>query len=87
MDRIEKGEGNLGKLSQDEELYERTKNAVEKFAALVENIDQGNGTMGKLMRDPSLYNNLDQSTAELSKFIYDLRKDPKKYLTIRFHIF
>jgi hypothetical protein len=26
-------------------------------------------------------------TAEISKLLYDLRQDPKKYLTIRFHIF
>ena len=42
--------------------------------------------MGKLLKDPSLYNNLDQSTAEISKLLYDLRQDPKKYLTIRFRI-
>ena len=43
--------------------------------------------MGKLLRDPSLYNNLDKSTAEITKLIYDLRQDPKKYLTIRFRLF
>jgi phospholipid/cholesterol/gamma-HCH transport system substrate-binding protein len=39
------------------------------------------------LKDPGLYNNLDQSSAEISKFLYDLRKDPKKYLTIRFRLF
>jgi phospholipid/cholesterol/gamma-HCH transport system substrate-binding protein len=87
MDRIEKGEGTLGKLSKDEALYERTKSAFEKFTVLVDDIEQGKGTIGKLLKDPGLYNNLDQSTAEISKFLYDLRKDPKKYLTIRFRLF
>ena len=87
MDRMEKGEGTLGKLSKDEALYERTRDAFERFASLVEEIEQGKGTMGKLLKDPGLYNNLDQSTAEISKFLYDLRKDPKKYLTIRFRLF
>jgi phospholipid/cholesterol/gamma-HCH transport system substrate-binding protein len=87
MDRIEKGEGTLGKLSQDAALYEKTRVALERFASLAEQIEQGKGTMGKLLKDPGLYNNLDQSTAEISKLLYDLRQDPKKYLTIRFRVF
>lgn len=87
MARIERGEGTLGKLSKDEELYESSKRALTRFAALVEEIEQGKGTMGKLLKDPGLYNNLDQSTAEISKLLYDLRQDPKKYLTIRVRVF
>ncbi len=87
VDRIEKGEGTIGKLSKDAALYEKSKEALERFASLAEKIENGEGTMGKLLKDPALYNNLDQSSAELSKLIYDLRQDPKKYLTIRFRIF
>jgi phospholipid/cholesterol/gamma-HCH transport system substrate-binding protein len=87
MDRIEKGEGTLGKLSKDAEFYEKGKDALGRFASLMDEIEQGKGTMGKLLKDPSLYNNLDQSSAEISKLLYDLRQDPKKYLTIRFRVF
>jgi phospholipid/cholesterol/gamma-HCH transport system substrate-binding protein len=87
MDRIEKGDGTLGKLSKDAQLYENSKIALERFASLAEQIEQGKGTMGKLLKDPGLYNNLDQSTAEISKLLYDFRQDPKKYLTIRFRVF
>jgi phospholipid/cholesterol/gamma-HCH transport system substrate-binding protein len=87
MDRIEKGEGTLGKLSRDAELYEKSKTALDRFASVAEQIDQGKGTLGKLLKDPGLYNNLDQSTAEIGKLLYDLRKDPKKYLTIRVRVF
>jgi phospholipid/cholesterol/gamma-HCH transport system substrate-binding protein len=87
MDRIDRGEGTLGKLSKDAELYEKSKTALERFATLAEQIDQGKGTMGKLLKDPGLYNNLDQSTAEITKLLYDLRQDPKKYLTIRVRVF
>jgi phospholipid/cholesterol/gamma-HCH transport system substrate-binding protein len=87
MDRIDKGEGTLGRLSKDAALYDKTKVALENFSALVDEIEQGKGTMGKLLKDPGLYDNLDQSSAEISKLIYDLRQDPKKYLTIRFRIF
>jgi phospholipid/cholesterol/gamma-HCH transport system substrate-binding protein len=87
MQRIEKGEGTLGKLSTDEALYERSKRALESFSSLVEQIDKGEGTMGKLLKDPGLYDNIEQSSSEISKLLYDLRQDPKKYLTIRFRLF
>ncbi len=87
MSRVEHGEGTLGKLSTDDRLYERSREAIEKFASFVDQIESGQGTMGKLLRDPGLYNNLNESTAEITKLIYDLRQDPKKYLTIRFRLF
>jgi phospholipid/cholesterol/gamma-HCH transport system substrate-binding protein len=85
--RMEKGEGTLGKLSTDEALYERSKRALESFASLVEQIEQGQGTLGKLLKDPGLYDNLEQTSSEISKLLYDLRQDPKKYMTIRLHLF
>jgi phospholipid/cholesterol/gamma-HCH transport system substrate-binding protein len=87
MRRIEQGEGTLGRLSKDPALYERTNKAIDSLANLMDQINQGEGTLGKLARDPSLYNNLNQSTAEITKLIYDLRKDPKKYLTIHLRLF
>jgi len=87
MTRIEKGEGALGKLTTDEVLYERTSAALESLATLMGEIDRGEGTLGKLLKDPSLYNNLDQSTSEITKLLYDIRQDPRKFLTIRFRLF
>ena len=87
MSRMEKGEGTLGKLSTDEALYERSKQALESFASFVEQIEQGEGTLGKLLKDPGLYNSLEQSSSEISKLLYDLRQDPKKYMTIRVRLF
>jgi len=87
MDRVDKGEGTLGRLTKDPALYERSTEVVEKFARFIEQIEKGEGTLGKLVKDPSLYDNLNQSTAEITKLIYDLRQDPKKYLTIRFRLF
>ncbi len=87
MDRMEKGEGTLGKLSKDDAFYRSSTEALAKFALLMEEIEGGKGTMGKLLKDPSLYDNLDQSSAEITKLLYDIRKDPKKFLTIRFRIF
>jgi phospholipid/cholesterol/gamma-HCH transport system substrate-binding protein len=87
LERVEQGEGTLGRLSKDSALYDSSRRAVDKFAGFVDTIDRGEGTLGKLLKDPSLYNNLNQSTAEVTKLIYDIRQDPKKYLTIRFRVF
>jgi len=87
VDRMEKGEGTLGKLLTDDALYERSRQALESFASFVEQIEKGEGTLGKLLKDPGLYNNLEQSSSEISKLLYDLRQDPKKYMTIRVRLF
>jgi len=54
---------------------------------LTARIDQGQGTLGKLSTDPTLYNNLSESSQSLKEFLAEFRKDPKKYLVIRLHIF
>ncbi len=87
IDRIDKGEGTLGRLLKDPALYDTSKEALDRFVSLVNQIDQGNGTLGKLLKDPGLYDNLNTSSAEITKLIYDLRQDPKKYLTIRVRLF
>ena len=87
MDRIEKGEGTLGKMSKDPALFDSSRKALDKFSSFVEQADRGEGTLGKLLKDPGLYNNLNQSSAEITKLLYDLRQDPKRYLTIRLRLF
>ena len=87
VERVERGEGTLGKLSKDPALYDASRQTMEKLASFVDRIDRADGTMGKLINDPVLYNNLNQTAAEMTKLIYDLRQDPKKYLTIRFRVF
>ena len=50
-------------------------------------MDQGQGTLGKLSTDTTLYNNLSQSSESLRDFLTEFKKNPKKYLTVRVHIF
>jgi phospholipid/cholesterol/gamma-HCH transport system substrate-binding protein len=55
--------------------------------AITARIDQGQGTLGKLSTDPSLFNSLNESSQSLKEFLAEFRKNPKKYLTIKLHIF
>jgi len=87
MDRIEKVTGTLGKLSKDPALYDRTSQALEKFASSSNRSTRAQGPWASLYKDPSLYDNLNQSTAELTKLIYDLRQDPEEISDNSFPLF
>ena len=85
--RIENGEGFLGKLSKDDSLYIQFKESLDKFSAIAEKISEGDGTIARLLDDPTLYSNLNDASAEVVKFIYDFRQNPKRFLQIKFGLF
>ena len=87
MAKIERGEGNLGKLLNDEKLYQDMRTTVENFKAISARLERGEGTAGLLLKDERLYQNLNNTTAEITKLLYDFRQNPKKYLSIRVSIF
>jgi phospholipid/cholesterol/gamma-HCH transport system substrate-binding protein len=60
---------------------------MTKLAALTSEIDAGHGTMGKLFKDDTLYNNLNHTLEETQGLIKAIRENPKKYLSIKLHIF
>ena len=55
--------------------------------ALATQLNSGEGTVGKLVKDPSVYNNTNQLLGETRNLIAAIRKNPKKYLTIRLKLF
>jgi phospholipid/cholesterol/gamma-HCH transport system substrate-binding protein len=85
--RIESGEGTLGQLTTNDELYMSLKQSVEELSKILKGVEDGRGTLGRLAQDEELYNNLNVLSAELVKFIYDFRQNPKKFLTIKFELF
>jgi phospholipid/cholesterol/gamma-HCH transport system substrate-binding protein len=87
VDRVDKGQGTLGKLLSDQELYNKMNNALNRITSITEKIDKGEGSVGKLMNDPQLYNNLNAASTEIVKLLYDFRKDPKRFLSIKLKVF
>jgi phospholipid/cholesterol/gamma-HCH transport system substrate-binding protein len=87
MDNINKGQGTLGKLVTDQQLYDRVNSTVGHVDSITARMDQGTGTLGKLSTDDTLYKNLSSSTESLREFLTEFRKNPRKYLQIRVHIF
>ncbi|HSF24381.1 MAG TPA: MCE family protein, partial [Blastocatellia bacterium] len=60
---------------------------VASLRSISDRLDRGEGSAGKLLRDEQLYNNLNQTTAEMVKMLYDFRQDPKKYLRVKVSLF
>jgi phospholipid/cholesterol/gamma-HCH transport system substrate-binding protein len=87
MSQVETGKGTLGKLINDDALYTDVRTTMGKMNGLLDAVQNGDGTAGKLIKDPSLFNTLNQTASEIQKLMYDIRQNPKKYLTIQFRFF
>jgi phospholipid/cholesterol/gamma-HCH transport system substrate-binding protein len=87
VDNLNQGQGTLGKLAKDSQLYDRLNETFNHLDAVSTRMDQGQGTLGKLSTDPTLYNNLSESSQSLRDFLTEFKKSPKKYLSIKLHIF
>jgi len=87
MTSINSGQGTLGKLIKNPDLYNHVDQTVQHVDVITERIDHGQGTLGKLSTDPAMYNNLLSASQSLKQFLNEFRTDPKRYLTLRLHIF
>jgi phospholipid/cholesterol/gamma-HCH transport system substrate-binding protein len=81
------GKGTAGKFLKDEELAKKLDTTMTKLAALTSELEAGQGTAGKLFKDEALYNNANQMLEESRNLVKAIRQDPKKYLSIKLHIF
>jgi phospholipid/cholesterol/gamma-HCH transport system substrate-binding protein len=84
---INAGKGTLGKLSQDEELAKKIDTTITKLSELTTELQAGQGTAGKFFKDETLYNNANQTLVETQNLLKAFRENPKKYLSIKLHIF
>ncbi|HVI09670.1 MAG TPA: MlaD family protein [Candidatus Binatia bacterium] len=81
------GKGTAGRLLKDEELAKKIDITMTKLSELTSDLEAGRGTAGRLLKDDSLYNNLNQTLTETQNLLKAIRENPKKYLSIKLHIF
>ncbi len=81
------GKGTAGRLLKDEELAKKIDTTMTKLAGLLSDLDAGKGTAGRLLKDETLYDNANHMLEETQNLIKAIRQDPKKYLSIKLHIF
>jgi len=86
-DDINAGKGTIGRLSKDEELAKKLDTTITKLSQLTSDLEAGQGTAGRIFKDESLYNNANQMLSETRDLVKAIRENPKKYLSIKLHIF
>ncbi len=84
---INAGKGILGKLTKDEELAKKLDTTITKLSQLTSDLEAGQGTAGKLLKDETLYKNANDMLTETRDLVKAIRQNPKKYLSIKMHIF
>ena len=67
-------------LSQTMESVSHTVANLEDFSAQLKN---QNSTLGLLMHDPELYNRLNNVAASVDSLIVDIKRNPKRYISIK----
>jgi phospholipid/cholesterol/gamma-HCH transport system substrate-binding protein len=68
----------------------RMDRSAQSLDQILARVDRGEGTLGKLARDEALYDNLaraaanfDKATVEMQVLVADVRREPKKYITLK----
>ncbi len=87
VSNIEAGKGTLGKLATDEALYANLRDASANVKSAAEKLNSQEGTIGKFFTDPQFYDNVSGVAGDMRLLIGDFRKNPKKFLHVKFTIF
>jgi phospholipid/cholesterol/gamma-HCH transport system substrate-binding protein len=80
--RMERGDGTLGRLSKDPQLYDNLARMSGRMDSTLARVERGEGNLGRLSRDEAMYQNLEQSLDKLNKILGDIQAHPDKYFKI-----
>jgi phospholipid/cholesterol/gamma-HCH transport system substrate-binding protein len=75
-ERVDRGEGTLGKFLTDSAIYDNTNLAIREGHLLVRDARTGTGTIGKLMSDDELYRALNASLGRMDTLIAKIESGP-----------
>jgi phospholipid/cholesterol/gamma-HCH transport system substrate-binding protein len=81
------GKGTLGKLATDDSLFAQYKQAGENLSSATAKFNSNENTIGKFFDDPKFYDNFTGMAGDMRLLVGDFRKDPKKFLHVKFSIF
>jgi phospholipid/cholesterol/gamma-HCH transport system substrate-binding protein len=84
---LNQGKGTAGQLLKSDKLANQLSATLDKVNLTIDKVNSGQGTIGQLMVNPQLYDNLTGDTHELQELLKAFRANPKKYLSIKLHIF
>jgi phospholipid/cholesterol/gamma-HCH transport system substrate-binding protein len=81
-DSLRRGQGSLGRMLREPDLYNSLDSTSQKLSIILGRIEKGEGSLGKLSKDDEMYQKLKSASTELDLLIKDIKKNPKKYLSI-----
>lgn len=58
-------------------------NVVTNLSTFSNQLNDKNSTLGQLMNNPALYNQLNQVAADIDSLIVDIKRNPKRYISIK----
>ncbi|MCH5319357.1 MAG: MCE family protein [Paramuribaculum sp.] len=93
LDNIKELSANLSSLSANlkntiegmplDSTMQNVYNITANLDRLTKQLDNKNSSLGLLMNDASLYENLNRSVADLDSLFVDIKKNPKRYISIK----
>lgn len=66
---VESGQGSIGKLLKDDELYNRINDIAAQVQKITLALNSNQGTLGKLLYDPGLYNDVRTSVSRVDSMV------------------
>jgi phospholipid/cholesterol/gamma-HCH transport system substrate-binding protein len=84
---VRAGKGTLGKLATDDSLFAQYKQAGENLSSATAKLNSNENTIGKFFDDPKFYDNFSGLAGDMRLLVGDFRKDPKKFLHVKFSVF
>jgi len=82
-DSLMHGQGSAAQLINNPEMHDEMIIALSTVQEILGKINSGRGTAGQLVNNKKLYGDLLSSIANLDSLLVDIKKSPKKYLTIK----
>ncbi len=87
MTNLNAGKGTAGQLLVSDKIANQVSTTLDKVNGTIDKLNSGQGTLGQLLVNPQLYDEATGTTREVHELLKDFRANPKKFLTIRLHIF
>ncbi len=81
------GKGTAGQLLVSNKIGNDVSRTLGKVDLTLDKVNSGRGTIGQLLVNPALYDSMNGTTRELHEVLRDFRANPKKFLSIKLHIF
>lgn len=81
------GKGTAGQLLVSNKIGNQVSTTLSKVDLTLDKVNSGQGTIGQLLVNPALYDAATGTTQELHELLKDFRANPKKFLSIKLHIF